>query len=273
MTETYEYKLLSPAIEMKTFLFSLFGIYLAICLALFLLQRKVLYFPQPVSDFSSLQTNLETIRFETDGETLEGWVVNSDRPKALLYYGGNAENIEQNIAFFQSMKLDYSFYFIPYRGYGHSSGSPSEQKIYQDALYIFDQVSPQHTQLSLMGRSLGSGVATHVAARREVDKLILVTAYDSIENVAKSIYWMLPISLLIKDKYRSWENASTIKAETLLLSAGRDEVIPWARTENLIAHFSKQKLESVIIPNAGHNDISLYPEFALKIKTMLNSSP
>jgi len=238
---------------------------------MFLLQRKFLYFPVPAIISSSLAKNVEAISFETDSQILRGWLINKGRDKALVYYGGNAENIEQNIDFFKAINSDYSIYLVPYRGYGNNSGTPSEEKLFQDALYIFDELNKQHQSLSLMGRSLGSGVAVYVAAKRKVENLILVTPFDSIENVAKHIYWMFPVSLLIRDKYNSFERANMIKADDILiLIAEHDEVIPRARTENLVKQLRNQKFESLVIKGAGHNDISIYPEFSLSIQSRLN---
>jgi len=255
---------------MKSFLLTVCLIYLGICLALFVLQRKILYFPVPALISGALPMNVEAISFETDGEILRGWLVNKGHDKALVYYGGNAENIEQNIDFFKAINTDYSVYLIPYRGYGDSSGTPTENKLYQDALYIFDRLSKQHRGVSLMGRSLGTGVATYVAAQRKVENLILVMPFDSIENVAKEIYWMLPVSLLIRDKYDSIERANSITADDILiLIAEQDEVIPRARTENLVKQLGSRKFEALVIKGAGHNDISLYPAFSLSIQSRL----
>lgn len=255
---------------MKSFLLTVCVIYLGICLALFLLQRKFLYFPVPAVISSTLPMNVEGISFETDGQVLQGWLINKGHDKALIYYGGNAENIEQNIDFFKVINLEYTVYLIPYRGYGNSSGTPSEEKLYQDALYIFDELNKQHLSVSLMGRSLGTGVATYVASQRKIENLILVTPFDSIENVAKNIYWIFPVALLIRDKYNSLERAGIITADDILiLVAEKDEVIPRARTENLEKELRNRQFESIIIKGAGHNDISIYPEFSLSIQKTL----
>ena len=255
---------------MKSFLLTVCFIYLGVCLALFLLQRKFLYFPVPAVISSTLPMNVEGISFETDGQVLQGWLINKGHDKALIYYGGNAENIEQNIDFFKVINLEYTVYLIPYRGYGNSSGTPSEEKLYQDALYIFDELNKQHLSVSLMGRSLGTGVATYVASQRKIENLILVTPFDSIENVANNIYWIFPVALLIRDKYNSLERAGIITADDILiLVAEKDEVIPRARTENLEKELRNRQFESIIIKGAGHNDISIYPEFSLSIQKTL----
>jgi uncharacterized protein len=253
---------------MKSTLTTILLFYIIFCLLLFVLQRKLIYFPQPAGAVSG-----ETkIRFDTDGEQLNGWVINQENIKALIYYGGNAERVEDNIAFFKTVLPDYAVYLIPYRGYGNSTGDPTEVHLYHDALYIFDQLKALHHQISLMGRSLGSGVATYVAANRQVEKLILITPYDSIVNVAKSAYWMFPVSLLIKDKFQSIKWVKNISAKTYIFVAENDKVIPLARSEQLIAQFTEQLINTILISGAGHNDISLYPEYVTELKKALSNN-
>ena len=253
---------------MITKLFIIILLYVGLCFVLFIFQRQLLYFPQPAGAVSG-----ETeIRFDTDGEQLNGWVINREKVKALLYYGGNAERVEDNIAFFKTVLPDYAVYLIPYRGYGNSTGEPSEDSLYGDALHVFDQVKAHHTQISLMGRSLGSGIATYVAANRQVEKLILITPYDSIVNVAKSAYWMFPVSLLIKDKFQSIKWVKNISAKTYIFIAENDTVIPRARSEQLIAQFTEQLINTMLVSGAGHNDISLYPEYVTELKKALSNN-
>ncbi|MDV5168645.1 alpha/beta hydrolase [Photobacterium rosenbergii] len=230
------------------------------------LQRQFLYFPQPASNvYGEMNTH-----FIVDGAKLYGWAINEGQPKALIYYGGNAENIEANIPFFKAVIPHYTVYLIPYRGYGNNPSTPTEAALYNDAVAIFESVQNQHQSVSLMGRSLGSGVATFVAANRQVDKLILVTPFDSIENVAKEIYWMFPVSWLIKDKYRSSDRVKDITAKTHIFMAEDDQIISRARTEQLIAEFGNQLQEVVVIDSAGHNTISQYPEYMSGLQRALD---
>ena len=253
---------------MRTVLLTLLLFYVIFCLTFCSLQRKFLYFPQPAGE----AYGAATIRFDIGGEQLNGWVVNEGQPKALIYYGGNAENIEGNIPFFEAVTPDYTVYLIPYRGYGDSSGEPSEQALYSDAVEIFQRVKRSHESISLMGRSLGSGVATYVAANCQVDRLILVTPFDSIENVAKEHYWMLPVSLLIKDRYCSASRVKDITAKTYIFIAENDRIISRARTDQLVAAFGDQLKEVYVIQGAGHNDISLFPDYVAGIRKVLAGS-
>jgi pimeloyl-ACP methyl ester carboxylesterase len=252
-------------IGMKSMLITMLVFYVGSCLVLYLLQRKFLYYPQP----AAVVRGVAEVSFDTDGEQLRGWLVNEGRPKALVYYGGNAENIEDNITLFKTALPDYTVYLIPYRGYGNSTGYPTEAFLYSDALAIFDRVKDKHEQISLIGRSLGTGVATYVAANRQIEKLLLVTPFDSIVNVAKSVYWMFPVSLLIHDKFDSLNRVNKINAQTYIFIAEEDRVIPRVRTERLIAQFTDQLKGTILVTGAAHNDISQYPEYTAGLKRAL----
>ncbi|MGP8307711.1 alpha/beta hydrolase [Vibrio sp. YIC-376] len=251
---------------MKSMLVTLVVCYAIFTLTFYSLQRRFLYFPQLASDvYGEMNTC-----FVVDGAQLFGWVLNEGQPKALIYYGGNAESIEANIPLFKTMVPNYTIYLIPYRGYGNNLGTPTEEVLYSDAVQVFHSVESKHDSVSLMGRSLGSGIATYVAAHQKVDKLILVTPFDSIENVAKDIYWMFPISWLIKDRYRSADRVKDITAQTYIFIAEEDQVIPRARTEQLIAKFDGQLEDVVVIPGAGHNTISQFPSYISRLQRILN---
>ncbi len=243
--------------------------YLLPCLGLYFGQRKFLYFPQAAVNLSNL-INSEAVEFQTDGVEINGWLLNPGKQKALLYYGGNAEQVEYNAEFFQSVLPDYSVYLMPYRGYGNSSGSPSEKALYRDAEYIYDQIKSKYNSIVVMGRSLGSGVATHMAVNRPVDKVVLVTPYDSIENVAKELYWMFPVSVLLKDKYPSWQRAKNIDVPTLILIAENDRVVLPHRSEALAEHFDSSMLTVVRIAGADHGSISLEDAYQQSIVSFLN---
>lgn len=239
-------------------------IYLALCAWLYVKQRSLLYFPVP----AMANVQAQAFEFSSDGLQLNGWVVNPGQSKALIYFGGNAEQIEWNALEFQLSIPNVTVYLVPYRGYGGNPGEVTEENLYRDALNLFDTIKPKHKNIGLIGRSLGSGVATYVATKRSVDKLILVTPYDSIVNVAQDNYSIFPVSLLIKDRFESDKRAANIKAKTLIMIAENDEVIPRSNTENLIRHF-KQKPTVVVFNSAGHNSISDTADYQKTISKFL----
>ena len=243
------------------------GLYILICLVLYVTQRKMLYFPQPataLSDFPQIEIKA------ANGVHLEGWVINPKSDEALLYFGGNAEAIGENATYFARTLPGYSVYLIPYRGYGNSTGTPTEPNLYADALLIYDQIAAQHSVVVAMGRSLGTGIATYLAANRKIAKLVLVTPYDSIESLAQQTYWMFPIKWLLKDKYRSWQHIKQIDTEVLAIIAGQDRVIPLESTKKLLIYCNSMLLRTVTIDEADHNNVSTFAKFDQALLDFLN---
>ena len=227
-------------------------LYAGACVLLFMFQRSLIYFPQP-SAFGSTDT---TLVLPVNGANL----VVSVRPhvgrKALIYFGGNAEDVSASLSSFSGAFPDHAIYMLHYRGYGGSSGTPSEQLLHADAQALFDKVYLDHPEIAVVGRSLGSGVAVVLASKRPASGLVLETPYDSIEEVAAKQFPYMPVRWLLADKFESWRQAPAIRVPTLLLAAEHDEVIPRASTERLQAAFAQGIASLVVIRGVGHNTIS-----------------
>ncbi|MFQ5983707.1 MAG: alpha/beta hydrolase, partial [Woeseiaceae bacterium] len=179
-----------------TFISMVALIYVGFCAFLYMTQRNALYYPTPEVQV----TDATEVRLESDGETLKIWhLPNSNGPNAIIYFGGNAEDVSGNIPQFRNIFPGYAVFLVNYRGYGGSTGSPTEAGLYRDALTVFDEIHSRHKDVSVIGRSLGAAVATYLASVRDVQRLVLVTPFDSIENVAKGAFPIFPVSLLIKD--------------------------------------------------------------------------
>ncbi|MEM8499729.1 MAG: alpha/beta hydrolase [Pseudomonadota bacterium] len=244
---------------MKTVITLATAIAIIYCFAaglLYVFQRSLLYFPTP-----ELNHPYERLRVESDGETIEVIVVNARKDNALLYFGGNAEAVVANANEFAANFAERTVYMVNYRGYGGSSGLPSEEGINRDALRVYDEIRDRHTNISVAGRSLGSGVATYLAANRAIERLVLITPYDSILNVARAKFAIFPISVLLKDRYDSLSRANSIDVPVLVLAAENDTVIPPRHTRRLAKAFADRQIELVTIANAGHNDLSDSKEY------------
>jgi pimeloyl-ACP methyl ester carboxylesterase len=238
------------------------ALYLALCLALFVFQRALIYYPQPRAVGTAV--TLLTLPI-ADAQVLVS-VRPHDGPNALIYFGGNAEDVSRNLPEFAQAFPDYALYLLHYRGYGGSSGSPSEEAIARDAITLFDQVYASHPHVAVVGRSLGSGVAVRLASERPAARLVLITPYNSLEGLAARQFRWFPVRWLLKDKYPSWRYAARITVPTLLIAAGHDEVIPRPNTERLYTHFAKGVASLQVIPGTGHNSISESPEYLRALK-------
>ena len=242
--------------------------YLGLVLMLYLFQRQMLYMPTPALA-PSPQPAVEQRAFASGELILGGWVVNPGRHKALLYFGGNAEAVEANVDWFKRHAPDYSIYLVPYRGYGGNPGHPNETDLYRDALAIADQLLTDHRQLHLFGRSLGTGIATYVAAHRPVASLVLVSPFESLTAVASGIYWFVPVRWLLRDRYPAAEHVARLACDTLILVAARDRVIVPGHSRRLAAAFQLQTPEIVEVADAGHNDLDRDPAYGRAIAAFL----
>lgn len=237
--------------NMKKLLKSTLFIYICVALYLFFSQRSFIYFPTPNTEHPHSE-----ISYEFKDAVVKVVVLNKKNKKAILYFGGNGEAVEYNASNFIKNFPNHTVYLVKYRGYGGSTGEPSEEKLYSDALNIFDSLKQKYSEVSVIGRSLGSGVATYVASKRNIKKLVLVTPYDSIESVAQKTFPIFPMFILLKDKYNSVGRANEIKAKTLLLIAENDNVISKSHSDTLAKAFQATIATMVVIKNTGHNSIS-----------------
>ncbi|MCU7251712.1 alpha/beta hydrolase [Pseudomonas koreensis] len=244
----------------------LVAVYLLLCAGLFVFQRSLIYFPSSgaaVSADARLTLSMPDAEIQVITRAHSG-------SRALIYFGGNAEDVSRNLPGFAETFPDYALYLLNYRGFGGSGGSPSEEAIAQDALALFDQVYASHPQIAVVGRSLGSGVAVRLASQRPVAQLVLVTPYNSLAELAVQHYPWVPVNWLLKDRYESGQYAAHIRVPTLLLAASDDEVIPRASTERLLAHFPKGVATLRVVPDSGHNSISEREQYLQWMEDVLN---
>src|SRR5581483_11001175 len=231
--------------------------YAGVCVVAFFLQRSFIYFPQPSLGIGG--AGIMTL--DVPGARVLVSTLPKEGRSALLYFGGNAEDVSLNIPAFSSAFSDRAVYLMHYRGYGGSSGKPSEKALFADALALYDEVRAKHPDIQVVGRSLGTGVAVYLASRRPVTRLVLVAPFDSILEIAVGQFPYLPIRWLLRDKFESGKYAPFVSAPTLILAAEHDEIIPPASTELLRSQFRSGVASVVILPGTGHNTISNSPEY------------
>jgi alpha-beta hydrolase superfamily lysophospholipase len=243
----------------------LLGVYAALCAGLYFGQRRLIYLPPP----TATSAPAEPWWIERDGTRIKVWVVRPQATDAIVYFGGNAEDVGQYVEDLSALAPNAALYLVNYRGYGGSGGSPSETALLGDAEAIFDRVRKMHTAVSVIGRSLGSGVAVHLAAVRDVHKLVLITPFDSVETIAARAFAFFPVRWLLKDKFDSFAKAGRVRAPTLVLIAGLDDAIPRASTERLVTALNPPTIERLIIPGATHDSIADTREYADALRRFL----
>jgi len=193
--------------------------------------RRLVY-PGAPTRLAAERTDLE---LRVGGVCLRGWEVNPGQDRALVYYGGNGEGLDWLVPELGRRFPDHTSYLVAYRGYGASDGTPSERVLTTDALAVHDHAAARHHgPVDVVGRSLGSGVAMQVAVRRSVERLVLVTPFDSLVATAADLFPRLPVRLLLRDRWDSAAVAHRLRARVLVVRAGRDAVVWPARTDRLV---------------------------------------
>ena len=239
--------------------------YAACCMALFVFQDALIYYPQP----REINAPQSTMVFPVEDAELLVTVRPHAGPKAIIYFGGNAEDVSFNLPSFEKSFPDHALYLLHYRGYGGSSGTPSEDAIQQDALNLFDKVRAEHPDIAVIGRSLGTGVAVRLCSKRPASHLVLITPYDSLQEIAAAQFPYVPVRWLLRDSYDSGRYAPGITMPTLIVAAENDEVIPRASTEKLYARFGKGIATMQVIPATGHNTIADSNDYLAAIRAAL----
>lgn len=238
------------------------GGYLLICAGAYFGNRWFMYFPDPAR-YTPEQAELsgvQEVELKTsDGETLVAWYSKAKAGKpTILYFHGNAGNAAGRAAKIETMRGDGSgVFYLNNRGYGGSSGRPSEAANVADAFLAYDhlrELGVAADTIALYGESLGSGQATQLAAGRDVKALMLEAPLTSTVDVGKRTYFFLPLGLLIADQYRNIDHIRNVHAPLLVLHGERDAVIPVSMGKAVYGAGNEPKrLE--LFPGGDHNDL------------------
>ena len=228
--------------------------YVALCALLYLLQDRLIYHRVREVD----RPGAQSLRIQSNDALVKVWVLHPGRRAAVIYFGGNADDVGASLADFSATFPERTVYLVNYRGYGGSTGRPSEVALIADAQLIYDHIAPRHERIIAMGRSLGTAVATALAASRPVERLILATPFDTLGNVAAEHFPIFPVHWLLRDQYNSAARIGSVRAPVLVLVAQHDRVISRARSDALIAAIPAPLRQVVVINGASHDDLQLF---------------
>jgi fermentation-respiration switch protein FrsA (DUF1100 family) len=249
---------------MTALLFAVGG-FVLICALLYFSQESSIFFPRPNDAQLRERYAAQRIEIETAAARLEGWWVENAQattPAVILYFGGNAEDVLYTAS--AARQIDArAIVVVNYRGYGDTSGKPGQKALYDDGLAIYDYaikrgVPAEH--IVVMGRSLGSGVASMLAGARPVRAAILITPYDSLAAVAATHYPFLPVRLLLRHPFPSFEWAARTRAPALILAAEHDDVVPAVHAQKLFQAWAGPK-QIHVLAQTGHNDIETHADY------------
>lgn len=233
--------------------------WLLCALGLYIAALLYLYFTQENSIFNSKAASFEPFTCKgceevvlepQSGIKLHGKARFNESSNLLIYFGGNADDATKILKY---LDINTQVVAFNYRGYGDSNGKPSEEVLFSDALAIYDAFARNKT-VTIMGRSLGTGVATYLASKRPVSYLVLITPYDSIRSIAKEKYPYFPINWLIKHPFESIRYIPEVFAQISVVEVINDKVVANHHTAKLMEKIPNLGLH-VKIENSTHGDV------------------
>lgn len=254
--------------------------YAALAALLYAFQSRFIYFPEmgraDRATPAQLRLPFEELRIMTaDGEQLHGWFVPAaDARGSVLFLHGNAGSIVHRLDWlplFQRLRL--SALLVDYRGFGQSSGRPSEAGTHADAEAAWRHLTETRgipaARIVVMGESLGAAVAARLAARVDPAALVLHSAFTSAPDLAADLYPFLPARLLTRYAYDTLAAVRELRCPLLVAHSPGDEIVPLAHGRRLYeaASVPKQWLELA----GGHNDgfIFMRDEWARRFEEFL----
>lgn len=254
--------------------------YCAVVALVWLFQERLVYFPG-IGREAMVTPQAYGLAFEeatiatADGEKLAAWWVPAENARGtVLMFHGNAGNISHRLEYLGMFhRLRYSTLIVDYRGYGHSTGTPSEQGTYRDAEAAWDHLlharGARPADVVILGESLGGAVAAWLAIRVGPRAVVLASTFTSVPDLGAQVYPFLPVRLISRFSYDNIAAVKALKSPLLVAHSRNDDIIPFSHGKALFeaANEPKQFLEM----QGGHNDgfIFVRPEWTAQLAAFL----
>jgi fermentation-respiration switch protein FrsA (DUF1100 family) len=249
----------------KSAVFLIVAVYIGIAGLLYFSQRSLLYYPdarRPDLKAVGLGHAREIELATADNMKLLAWYVPAAPGHAtVLYFHGNAGSLQHRAGRLAAFaNAGYGVLMPEYRGYGGNEGTPSERAFLADAdsaVAFLQQEGVRAERIVVCGESLGTGVATHIAATNAVAALVLEAPFTSIAAIASQRFGFLPINLMLKDRFDSLSRIKNVRAPVLILQGDKDPIVPAALGQELFKAASEPKTLWTA-PGGGHNNLDMY---------------
>ena len=233
-------------------------LYLVLAALLFLAQRKLMFRPDRTASVPPLpDVQVVTVRTE-DGLDLPAWYLPAmSAAPTVLYLHGNAGNIGGRADRLRAFAARGWGVMMPeYRGFGTAPGSPSEAGLVRDvaAAYRWLRARVDAGHIIIWGESLGTGLATRLAAGQGCAAVVLEAPYTSLLDIARQQYWFVPVRLLLRDRFDSLRHAPMIVAPVLVLHGGKDDIVPPAMGQAIFGAILAPK-QFFLAPGAGQMEV------------------
>ncbi|MBN4070242.1 alpha/beta hydrolase [Olleya sp. AH-315-F22] len=260
----------------KKAIYFLIFFYVMIGASLYFLQEKLIFLPTTLPQDYAYNFSYpfdELFLTAEDGAKINAIHFKTEKPKGvIIYFHGNAGNLSRwGIITEFFVEKHYDVLVMDYRTYGKSSGTLSEQALYNDAQMCYDYLLKhyQESEITIYGRSIGTGMATHLASGNQPNRLILETPFYSLADVAKHRFPVFPVKKLLKYNFPSYQHVQDVKCPIIIFHGSNDEVIPYTSGEKLFNSMNQEKKIFFTIKNGGHNNLIEFASYRKQIQKIL----
>ena len=247
-----------------------------VTIGLYFMQEKLIFLPTKLSQDYKYQFSepFEELFLETeDGARLNALHFKIDSPKGvILYFHGNAGDLSRWGEITSGFtKYGYDVVVMDYRTYGKSTGGLSEENLYNDAQLFYDYTSGLYPEnkIVIYGRSIGTGLATFIAANNKPSKLILETPFFNFSEAVKNRVPILPVKYLLKYKFPSNTFIVNTNCPTLMFHGTKDKIVPYKSGERLSKLVSSTRLTFITIPEGEHNNLMSFEDYRKELESFL----
>lgn len=262
--------------KLKIGAFSLIILYLMIGASLYFFQEKIIFRPSilPQNYSYNFSSEFEELFLKSEDDAIINALhFKAENPKGVIvYFHGNMGDLSRwgkITEFF--VEKNYDVFVMDYRTYGKSTGKLSEQALYDDAQMCYDYVVKRYNELeiTIYGRSLGTGIATFLASKNNPKQLILETPYYSLTDVAKRRFLMFPTNKLLKYNFPSYKFVQNVRCPISIFHGTNDKVVPVASGEKLFNCIKQKEKIFYTIEKGEHNNLIEFETYQKQLKKIL----
>lgn len=245
--------------NIKIIIIILISVYVVLGLYLYMFQKSFIYYPDK-QDFNKCVGFEDSEKLNLNG-TRAYYKKNSD--KLVIFYHGNAgSTCNRSYLKKEFEKINLSYLFVEYAGYSNDTVKPSKNLLLKDVVNVTEFLSDKnYSEVIVMGESLGTALATYHSTLQRVDKLLLISPFYQMADIAKNSFGIYPIKLILRENYESNEWIKKSMTNNIrIIHGSNDEIIPIEQAKKLYEEINIKNKEFIEVNGAGHNDIYNFSE-------------
>ena len=237
-----------------------FGIFLSVY------QENIVYYPN-TQDFDNCEDFKTAEKIDYSGTRM--YVKDMNKPIVVLYHGNAGSACDRSVYADIFTQAGYGYIIVEYAGFSNDADKPTHAAVKSNVRDVIAYISDNKiSDITVVGESIGTGIASYHASLLSPDKLLLISPFTNLAEVAKNRFWFYPTTLLVDNAFNSVAYLDKYNNPITIIHGTKDTIIPYALGKKLFESVDTKK-QLVPIEGAGHNDLFLYPETYAAITNFL----